>query len=66
MKRFALLPEEDRKEVIQSVSSSMGLRADIIEKDFWVCFMLNYLFHRCEWKNNIAFKGGTSFYSARN
>lgn len=22
--------------------------------------MLDYLFHRCEWKNSIAFKGGTS------
>ena len=32
----------------------------IIEKDFWVCFMLDYLFHRCKWKDNIAFKGGTS------
>ena len=60
MKRFALLPEEDRKEVIQSVSSSMGLRADIIEKDFWVCFMLNHLFHACKYMDAFVFKGGTS------
>ncbi len=38
----------------------MGMTDAIIEKDFWVCYMLDYLFHRSEWKNNIAFKGGTS------
>ena len=38
----------------------MGMTDAIIEKDFWVCFMLDYLFHRCKWKDNIAFKGGTS------
>lgn len=38
----------------------MGLTNAIIEKDFWVCFMLDYLFHRSEWKSHITFKGGTS------
>ncbi len=36
MKEFALFSQEDRKEVIQSVAADMGLRADIIEKDFSV------------------------------
>jgi len=36
----------------------------IIEKDFWVCYMLDYLFHRCAWRDNIAFKGGTSLSKA--
>ena len=34
--RFAKLSVDDRKEVFQAVSAEMGLRPDIIEKDFWV------------------------------
>lgn len=38
----------------------MGMNEAIIEKDFWVCLTLDYLFHRCEWKDVFTFKGGTS------
>ena len=38
----------------------MGTNAAIIEKDFWVCLTLDYLFHICKWKQAFAFKGGTS------
>lgn len=27
-------------------------------------YMLDYLFHRCAWKDNMAFKGGTSLSKA--
>lgn len=40
MHGFARLSSEERKEVFQAVSVSRGLRPDIIEKDFWVCFLL--------------------------
>ncbi len=60
MKNFAKLPVEDRKEVFQAVAGNMGLRPDIIEKDFWVCFMLNHLFHECKYREAFVFKGGTS------
>ena len=36
------------------------MNAAIIEKDFWVCLTLDYLFHHCKWKQAFAFKGGTS------
>jgi predicted nucleotidyltransferase component of viral defense system len=32
----------------------------IVEKDFWVCFMLDHLFHDDMYKNAFVFKGGTS------
>ncbi len=32
----------------------------IVEKDFWVCLTLDYLFHRNQWKSAFTFKGGTS------
>lgn len=38
----------------------MGLPEAIIEKDFWVCWTLNYLFCNSAWREHLAFKGGTS------
>lgn len=60
MRNIAKINEKDRKALFQNTAAKMGLTNAIIEKDFWVCFMLDYLFHRSEWKNSIAFKGGTS------
>lgn len=60
MRNIAKINEKDRKALFQNTAAKMGLTNAIIEKDFWVCFMLDYLFHRSKWKNNIAFKGGTS------
>ena len=34
------------------------------KNDFWVCFTLDYLFHRSPWKESITFKGGTSLSKA--
>lgn len=36
----------------------------IVEKDFWVCFTLDYLFHRSPWPKSFIFKGGTSLSKA--
>lgn len=64
MRNIAIIKENDRKALFQNTAAKMGLTNAIIEKDFWVCFMLDYLFHRCEWKDSIAFKGGTSLSKA--
>ena len=32
----------------------------MVDKDFWVCWTLDYLFHDCPWAEHLAFKGGTS------
>ena len=64
MNRFLKLSGEEKREVFQAVSLSLGLRPDIIEKDFWVCFMLDHLFHRCKYKDAFVFKGGTSLSKA--
>lgn len=52
--------EKDRKTLFSNVADKMGLNTAIIEKDFWVCLILDYLFNKCEWKGNLTFKGGTS------
>ena len=36
----------------------------IVEKDFWVCLTLDYLFHRSPWPQSFIFKGGTSLSKA--
>lgn len=36
----------------------------IVEKDFWVCFTLDYLFHKSPWPRSFNFKGGTSLSKA--
>lgn len=64
MIHIARINEKDRNALFKNTAAQMGMTEAIIEKDFWVCFLLDYLFHRCQWKNHIAFKGGTSLSKA--
>ena len=66
MRKIACLPDDDRRELFRNTADKMGLNDAIVEKDFWVCFTLDYLFHRCPWKDSITFKGGTSLSKAFN
>ena len=54
MRDIAKLNENDKKALFHNTAAKTGMTDAIIEKDFWVCYMLDYLFHRCAWKNNIA------------
>ena len=60
MDNVARLSKEERSELFQATAIAMGMRTDVIEKDFWVCFMLKHLFHDCIYKDAFVFKGGTS------
>lgn len=64
MYKVARLSEQERQELITATASKMKISEAIVEKDFWVCFCLDYLFHECKWKNAFAFKGGTSLSKA--
>lgn len=64
MRNIARINENDRKALFHNTAAKMGMTDAIIEKDFWVCYILDYLFHRSAWKDNIAFKGGTSLSKA--
>ena len=64
MRNIATIPARDREALFRNTAAKMGMSEAIIEKDFWVCYMLDYLFHRCAWKDNLAFKGGTSLSKA--
>lgn len=60
MREFATLPHEDRSDVFMVVAQEKGMHPAIVEKDFWVCWALDYLFGKSAFKDSFAFKGGTS------
>ena len=60
MKRIATLPAAEREILFGNTAEKMGMAEAVIEKDFWVCWTLDYLFHDAPWKDHLAFKGGTS------
>jgi hypothetical protein len=60
MINVARLQEKERSELFQATAAAMGMQPNVIEKDFWVCFMLDQLFHSCRYKDAFVFKGGTS------
>lgn len=61
---IAKRPDDERRELFRNTSDKMGLQDAIVEKDFWVCYTLDYLFHRSPWKEALSFKGGTSLSKA--
>jgi hypothetical protein len=51
---------EERRLIIAEGAVRLQLNAVIVEKDFWVCWMLSLLFGRKEWSEALVFKGGTA------
>ena len=64
MRKIVQLPDQDRSDLFRNTADKMGLSDAIVEKDFWVCFTLDFLFQRSAWKDAITFKGGTSLSKA--
>lgn len=60
MHRLARLPQEERADALVAAAREKNLHPAIVEKDFWVCWTLDYLFSESSFKDSFAFKGGTS------
>ena len=60
MDDIALLPVTDRMDLFSASARRRGLTAEIIEKDFWVCWTLKRLFTLSDPPAGLLFKGGTS------
>lgn len=60
MYNFALMSSKDRDFIFNAVALKTGLTKAIVEKDFWVCLTLDYLFNKSKYKGMLTFKGGTS------
>lgn len=54
---FLQLPKEIRLEVLQEAENTLGTPALVLEKDIWICWLLDKLF---DLPTQMAFKGGTS------
>lgn len=57
---FIKLKREERSQAFRIASQKLGYPAYVIEKDFWVTYILDTLFNRTNHKHRILFKGGTS------
>ena len=64
MRDIARKPGAERRDLFQETAAAMRVHPAIAEKDFWVCWILDYLFHDSPWKSHLLFKGGTSLSKA--
>jgi len=60
MDNFLLLKDADKKVYFDVVANELDVTPQLIEKDFWVCWILKMLFSLPESGNHLTFKGGTS------
>ena len=60
MYEFIKLDKLERSKAFRIASEKLGFPAYVIEKDFWVTYMLDTLFNRINHNHKIMFKGGTS------
>ena len=60
MSVFALHPMAKRRLIIEQVAARRGILPVIIEKDFWVCWILGRIYATPAMASSVVFKGGTS------
>lgn len=64
MDRIARASADERRLVFEAAAQRMSLAPAVIEKDFWVCYALDHLFHKSGFAESMVFKGGTSLSKA--
>lgn len=60
MDQVARFNPQDRSDLFRAAAEKRGLTAGIIEKDFWVCWVLRRIYLLSDLPAQIHFKGGTS------
>lgn len=60
MDRVARLPASDRHDLFRETAMLRGVSPAIVEKDFWVCWVLKQIFADPDVGPQFVFKGGTS------
>jgi len=56
---FLDLPIDERRLYFQQAAIQRNVSSVVMEKDFWVCWLLGLLFES-EFAGSLVFKGGTS------
>ena len=64
MDRIARASADERRLVFEAQAQKMALAPAVVEKDFWVCYTLDHLFHKSGFASSMVFKGGTSLSKA--
>ena len=60
MHKVARLPAQQRSELFSETATQKGATPAVVEKDFWVTWVLNRLFQEPDLARLLMFKGGTS------
>lgn len=60
MNKFIVASRDDLRVLIVNTAEKMGVSEAVVEKDYWVTYVLDYLFNHNKWKDYFTFKGGTS------
>ena len=58
--QFVALSPERRASAFAQTAARMSASGVMVEKDFWVCWLLGLLFADAELAPHLVFKGGTS------
>ena len=62
---FLTLSERDRRDVFEAAARRLDTLSGHVEKDFWVCLVLDALYNRLpDGHPRLLFKGGTSLSKA--
>ena len=60
MDKFISLTHKDRRAHFEVAAANLKIMPQLVEKDFWVCWILKILFSLPETGAHLTFKGGTS------
>lgn len=60
MDKFVLLKPKDKRAYFEVAASNLNIMPQLVEKDFWVCWILKTLFLLPDVGTHLTFKGGTS------
>ncbi|MCF7907475.1 MAG: nucleotidyl transferase AbiEii/AbiGii toxin family protein [Candidatus Omnitrophica bacterium] len=60
MDKFVLLSDKDKRAYFEVAAADLNVMPQLIEKDFWVCWILRTLFSLPSSGSHLTFKGGTS------
>ena len=60
MDKFVLLDAKDKRAYFEVAAANLNIMPQLVEKDFWVCWILKVLFSLPEVGEHLTFKGGTS------
>ena len=64
MDNFAKLSPEEQEVYFLVAQSKPKFNLEILEKDFWICWVLHRIFNLSDLKDHLTFKGGTSLSKA--